>query len=103
VRRRFLSAVKVLKLTRLMDAPDDSRESSADCGSNVVKGSNETKPSGALLYYSSQWSYPPDAWRDAVRAHFEGVGDVGGLDFRCYDPGDHSSAGDVNDVHFALV
>ena len=63
----------------------------------------DVEPTGALLYYSSQWSYPPDAWRDAVRAHFEGAGDVGGLDFRCYDPGDHSSAGDVNDVHFALV
>jgi len=82
-----------------MDAPDDESGTS----SNVVKCSNETKPSGALLYYSSQWSYPPDAWRDAVRAHFEGAGDVGGLDFRCYDPGDHSSAGDVHDVHFALV
>lgn len=61
-------------------------------------------PSGALLYYSSQWSYPAEMWKTAVCAHFEGTRGGAGLDFRCYDPADpHQSLGDVRDIHYALV
>jgi len=57
-------------------------------------------PSGALLYYSSQWSYPAEEWRKAVCSHF---GPDEPLDFRCYDPADPASMGDISEIHFALV
>lgn len=66
---------------------------------------DSTAPSGAILYYSAQWSHPPSAWKAAVCAHFDGPGTPSDtpLDFRSFDPEVPGSLGDLTEIHYALV
>lgn len=91
----------------LMRVAKDLRPSSAAANGTTthtdLSTSTGVQPSGAVLYYSAQWSYPAEAWKRAVCDLFRLEGGSTTLDFRCFDPAHPETAGNLSEIHYALV